>query len=324
MRDDLPGWGAVMCRAGLLCLLLAGCGPVAVSPPLAPTPTPTPALTCGGYPLDDPALTCAEQAGGLLLQSPAADQARLALDAAGSTLTLRGTAYLRPDAAARSLALIALEGTAIVAARQSTRIVPAGRQLVLSLNAAGDIASVPEVFLTPEAALLRPLRLAALPRPVTLPLTATAADPAATTGCQPRADWLFEYTIQPGDTLSRLAQPFGLPVAEVQAANCLASPDRLTTGSVIRLPGAPVTGPLATATPSAVAFRVDAERVPPGACTVVRWDVLNVSAVFFEGEAVAGSGVRQVCPAAGATYTLRVRYPDATESQHTVSVSVGP
>jgi hypothetical protein len=43
-----------------------------------------------------------------------------------------------------------------------------------------------------------------------------------------------------------------------------------------------------------------------GQCTILRWDVDNVRAVYLDGEGVAGHDTRNVCPIKTSTYTLRV------------------
>lgn len=47
------------------------------------------------------------------------------------------------------------------------------------------------------------------------------------------------YTVQPGDTLYRIAAAHGFTVAELAAYNALGDPGRLEVGQVLRLPGAP-------------------------------------------------------------------------------------
>lgn len=48
-----------------------------------------------------------------------------------------------------------------------------------------------------------------------------------------------DYTVQPGDTLYRIATAHGLTAAELARFNALTDPDRLRVGQVLRLPGAP-------------------------------------------------------------------------------------
>ena len=64
--------------------------------------------------------------------------------------------------------------------------------------------------------------------------------------CTPRTDWLFAYTVQPGDTLSRIAQAAGLTAQELISGNCLEAPYNVSLGTVLRVPRTPI---FVTATP---------------------------------------------------------------------------
>jgi lipoprotein NlpD len=54
--------------------------------------------------------------------------------------------------------------------------------------------------------------------------------------CTPRSDWAATYVVQPGDTLFRLAQSFGLSLAELQAGNCIPDAGDIDAGQVLRVP----------------------------------------------------------------------------------------
>lgn len=54
-------------------------------------------------------------------------------------------------------------------------------------------------------------------------------------GCQVRTDWAT-YTVQPGDTFGSIAANYGLSIAELNAGNCLANPDNISVGQVLRVP----------------------------------------------------------------------------------------
>jgi hypothetical protein len=65
--------------------------------------------------------------------------------------------------------------------------------------------------------------------------------------------------------------------------------------------------PTATTVPEPEAwFRLEANPVEVGTCTYVRWDAMYAIYVYLNGEEVALSGDRQVCPATPTEYTLRV------------------
>jgi hypothetical protein len=58
--------------------------------------------------------------------------------------------------------------------------------------------------------------------------------------CTPRTDWV-SYTVQVGDSLSLLAGRVNSSVNELVSANCLANPNALGVGQVLRLPRSPST-----------------------------------------------------------------------------------
>lgn len=71
----------------------------------------------------------------------------------------------------------------------------------------------------------------------TLPLLRTVPEstlPAGTTTTLP----LFteKYTIQEGDTLSEIAQIFGVPVDNLISYNAIADPDAIQAGQVLKIP----------------------------------------------------------------------------------------
>lgn len=72
----------------------------------------------------------------------------------------------------------------------------------------------------------------------------------------------------------------------------------------------------------AISFRADQTSVGSGQCTVLRWDVDNVKAVYLDGAGVAGHDSRQVCPSRTRTYNLRV-VTACGEQTRQVTVNVG-
>jgi LysM repeat protein len=159
------------------------------------------------------------------------------------------------------------------------------------------------------------------PTETNIPTTA----PTATT-CSVREDWLGVYTIQRGDTLGRIAQQFDLNLEELQEANCIADANRIRVGQVLRLPTS-VFNDVPTArppsrTPSGVDFRAEQTTLQAGQCTTIRWDVDNVSAIYFEEEATTGHNARQVCPSTTDTYTLLVIYLDGGQVPYSLTINV--
>jgi RNA polymerase sigma factor (sigma-70 family) len=71
-----------------------------------------------------------------------------------------------------------------------------------------------------------------------------------------------------------------------------------------------------------IALWVDANVVPAGNCTRVRWQTEHVQAVFFDGQGVSGTGSHQTCPCADEPHTLDVLLPDGSHDIRTVIVRV--
>lgn len=71
-------------------------------------------------------------------------------------------------------------------------------------------------------------------------------------------------------------------------------------------------------------LRVDNNYIASGQCTTIRWDVDNVSAVYFidggNQQGVAGHDARNVCPGGTTTYTLRV--VDRNGASHDFSITI--
>jgi hypothetical protein len=91
--------------------------------------------------------------------------------------------------------------------------------------------------------------------------------------CTPRTDWLFAYTVQPGDTLSKIAQAAGITLNEVATGNCLEAPYNLSVGMVLHVPRTPV---FTTPTPLRPAQTPDTglvDVVTPGQLTSGNWPV---------------------------------------------------
>ena len=69
-------------------------------------------------------------------------------------------------------------------------------------------------------------------------------------------------------------------------------------------------------------FTIDRSTIAQGECTTLRWNVQNIEAIYLDGNGVAGSGERTVCPTVNTTYTLRaITY--IGETSRTVAINVG-
>lgn len=92
----------------------------------------------------------------------------------------------------------------------------------------------------------------------------------------------------------------------------------------------PTPPPPPTATPAPVlSFGADRTTINQGECTMLRWSVENIQAVWvypqgepFEGFPRAGQGTEQVCPTATTTYEMRVLQRDGTVVFRQVTIDV--
>ncbi|MEO8607379.1 MAG: LysM peptidoglycan-binding domain-containing protein [Chloroflexota bacterium] len=279
----------------------------------------------------------------MLVQSPEGTQATLTVN--GATVTLGSTLYFTADAGTE-MTIATIEGQAIISAFNTTRIAQAGAQVRLPLGGADNLQVVgapsePEPF-DVQAVSQAPIPL--LERNVSIgpAISTTNQQPAATntttisipattavqTACTPRADWTAPYVIQRGDTLFAVAQRFNLTLAQLQQANCISDPNLIQVGQSLRVPfqlatSAPATtAPVGSPTPTDPNLRADNTFLKPGECTTIRWDVANVSQVYFEGQPTVGSSTQQVCPATSSTYTLLVIHPDGKQIPYTLRIEV--
>ncbi len=89
-------------------------------------------------------------------------------------------------------------------------------------------------------------------------------------------------------------------------------------------PNAPAQPPPAAVNPN---LRADSTHINPGECTTIRWDIDNVSAVYFidggSSQGVGGHDSRVVCPTATTTYVLRVVLPDKSVKDFPITITVG-
>ncbi len=85
-----------------------------------------------------------------------------------------------------------------------------------------------------------------VPSPTALPPTTAPAPGSAAPGATGK------YTIKPGDTLSGIAQEFGITVEELVKLNNITDPNQIQAGQVLTVPakGAPTSAPGPTPSPT--------------------------------------------------------------------------
>lgn len=90
----------------------------------------------------------------------------------------------------------------------------------------------------------------------------------------------------------------------------------------------PTATPTKTRTPSPTPpgtdphFRADQTSVPPGGCTVLRWDVEGIREVYLNGHGVVGHSSQHVCPSNTTTYTLTVVERDGRRINWPLTIQV--
>ena len=310
----------------LLILIISAC-----STQSTPTPT-TSSVTCGDFiaPNQD-TLFCQHSDSLTLIQVTNSIELRFA----DYTISLRGTLYAYQNNNQQLLAN--LSGSIVVSANQRTQILPIGAQLILDNNSFSEPIPIYQEN-HPNLDLLTLPNPISFPSPIAPPADftpifatetpiPTPTDPnlaLTPTVCAPPDDWTTEHIIQRGETLTIIANRYNLTLEELQRKNCIDDPNRIVIGQTLQLPAdTDVSTPtIATGTPSAVAFRVDQTTLSTGDCTILRWDVDNVQQVYLEELPVAEHDQQQVCPIETTSYTLRVVYPNDTESTHSVTLTV--
>lgn len=190
-------------------------------------------------------------------------------------------------------------------------------------------SSTPAPSLLPLPTIILPIT-STLP-PVTLELPATVAP----TECAPRADWGGTHVVRTGEALFLIAPLYDLTSRELQLANCIVDANFIQAGQVLRIPGTPeATTPAVTAdspvdsqaegTATPLTFSADSTVLNAGECTILRWEIENVDAVFFDGTSVSGRGIREVCPQETTRYTLLVLYSNGEQEPFLIVVEVRP
>ncbi len=269
----------------------------------------------------------------ILVQSQR-EQSTLHLE--NAIITLDGTLHIYTQKNVLIFSLV--EGSAVISAGESSKVLVEGQQTLLDLTTYTLPATAPTIY---DAQILVNAPLEELSRPLVAPtaiiesttiIEATSAviietAEASPVPCEVQEDWPATHTVQRGETLSRIASRYGVALALLQEGNCLTNPDRIYPGQTLYLPpnaDAPTNTPAATFTPSAVFLRADHTTLTVGECTTIRWDVDNVAEVLFESQPVGGHDDIVVCPQENTTYILVVALPDETEKTYTITITVSP
>ncbi len=277
----------------------------------------------------------------VMIQSPTGSQ--VAMNINGADVTLGSTAYLTAQQG-NQMEFSILEGQGVITANNITKVVMPGAKVGIPLGGTDGLhvagpPSDPQPF-DVNVIKLAPINL--LDRKITIPdpivpgqqppaqaVNTPTPTPTTETACTPRTDWGFRYQIQVGDYLSAIALKLNIPTADLQAGNCITDPNRLIAGTYIRVPRPVATPvpPTATSAPTSVGMvgpNLRADKNPIGLrdCTTIRWDVDNISQVYFEGQGVTGHGSQQVCPGKTTTYTLLVIQLDGSRKTFPLTITI--
>jgi LysM repeat protein len=269
-------------------------------------------------------VACKEsQLDGILLQTT--DGRQQTINIAGTSITFDGTIFISAMSGER-MTIATLAGISVVGANGTSRIIQPGAQTQIPL---GEDSLVANGFPSEPAPynlnIIRQAPLEELPQTVVLPppiapVVHPVTQPTAVgaqTGCQPRDDWGYLYTVQRGDTLSGIASDVGVQLSELQEGNCIVNPNRLSPGGTLRIPVPSQTGDSAI-----VGLLAEKTSLNAGECTTIQWDVPGASLVYFEGSPVPHTSSQQVCPQTNATFTLLVVTEDGVQTGYILTVTV--
>lgn len=251
----------------------------------------------------------------LALQSPNREQ--ITLPYPDVSLTFDSTIVV--SASGTQWTIATLDGINIISAGGVTRIVHPGAQVTLSTGHLSTPSPYQPDPLWADAITQfeRPINL---PDPIRVPIELTdESSPLLATGCTRPSNWSLSYTIQRGDSLSRIAAVYGVTLEELQGYNCIENPNRLTTGDTLFIPALEAA---VTPTPLSVSFYADKSALSAGECTTIHWDAADASVVYFQGAATARADSRSVCLSQTTTYTLLIIDTNGAQIGYTLTITV--
>ncbi len=292
----------------LIFLSCIGCSSAVV------TPTPT---TCNDYlVISGSTPTCFVENNYTLIQTPLNQQVQLQIN--NHEIAIQGTAIIWSDDNTQKI--ISVEGTFTIGGNQQTLSINSGQQITVNEDSQlSNITNYNYIDLQ-NIAFDQLQRIITLIEPTATPILTNTPD----VDCPPPENWIDNYIIQAGDSLTSIANRANVPLQELQDANCIDNPNNIQVGQILIVPenSIPATQPSQTFTPSAVFFRADSESISRGNCTVLRWDVQNIRQLTLNNELITTNTNQEVCPDTTTTYTLTVDYYDERQTEHIVTVTV--
>ncbi|GAB5490615.1 MAG: hypothetical protein Phog2KO_08300 [Phototrophicaceae bacterium] len=237
------------------------------------------------------------------------------------SLVVNGTVFVEM---LEEIRIASLEGQVFVGAQGQNRILASGQEVTLMRieNIAQSLSDIQ--FLTSNLVIDSAI-LDNLPRTInqeTLIALVTAIPTVIPTTnsnlCTVISTWQAEYSVQSGDTLSRIASQFDLTVDDLRQGNCLGNSSRITVGQILNVPS----DDIAIDASQVIAFRADDYALTRGTCTILRWDAVNSLSIMLDDEPVGENRLLEVCPDETQTYTLSVIFADNSEIVREITISV--
>ena len=112
--------------------------------------------------------------------------------------------------------------------------------------------------------------------------------------------------------------PATLPV-EVSPAPPTTQPNSMPTAQRLT----PTVLPQATNT-AMIEFYADQTLLPSGGCTVLHWNVEDVSELHIDSDETIGHKDQEVCPTDTQTFTLTILHRDGHEEKRTITIEMTP
>ena len=167
--------------------------------------------------------------------------------------------------------------------------------------------------------------------PPTLPTSTVILTPTFPKSL-PTASLLTPTPAEPTSTNTRVPTPTPrpprTPTPTVLPKLPTFPPKPTATAEIITAVPIPTSTPSPTILPSpiprrySISFSAKESTITKGDCTDLKWQVEGASTVTLDGESVAASDNKKVCPKKDTRYQLTVRLPDGNQLSRTVKISV--
>ncbi len=238
-------------------------------------------------------------------------------------LTFNATVYWKRDGALMTVAVI--DGESVVGTPIGTRNLRTGQQITLSISQENTVLAIPDAPADATLSVIEGMQqLTEQPTvtPTRTPRVNNTPDPDSTAlveGCIPNEEWTFTYAVRGGDTLTRIANLYGLTMAELQDGNCIQDPNRIFSGQELRVP----TDGNSLVTPSvAVILNADSKSLYIGQCTRLFWSVEAARLVYLDDSPVAHNAEQQICPTETRDYGLVVTFENGSQVRYAITITV--